>query len=91
MNKLFVGLAKLAVVSSGPASVIYSTLLFDRYFDAGMEASSATHSVEINNHGSYRYITESQDREISIYLGVGVALLVVLFAMIILEIRRKAR
>lgn len=71
MNKLIVNLAKLAVASTGPASVIYSTVLYDQYFDAGMEVSDGVHTVEINNHGNYKYITESQDREISIYLGVG--------------------
>ena len=89
MNNFLVGLAKFAAASSGPACVLYGIDRFERFFSEGKEVANETHTALINNHGVFRYITESQNQTYRFFLGLGAVLILVTAAAIFVSRRRR--
>lgn len=90
MKKLLVIFLKFVVACSGPAFILYGIKLFDDYFATGTQSRDETHTVLINNHGAYRYITESQDLHFRFFLVIGALGLLALFVLIIVtKIRNR--
>jgi hypothetical protein len=71
MKNFIFGLLKLLAACFGPLCMLYSEKLFDKYFTSGKNNSDEIYSVILNNHGSYRYITEAQDQHIKIFFRIG--------------------
>jgi hypothetical protein len=88
MKKRLVGALKFAAACSGPASGLYGIHLFEAYFALGKEFRDEIHTVIINNHGVYRYITEAQNLNFRLFLGLGVLGSLAMFAAIIVTKRR---
>jgi hypothetical protein len=76
---------KLVAASSGPISGLYSIQLFEKYFALGTETRSDTHTVLVNNHGAYRFITESQYQNFHFYLWTGMSLIAILMVTIVVS------
>ncbi len=89
MQKLLLGGLKFLAACSGPALILYAIELFEEYFSLGKQTPDTIHTVLVNNHGVYRYITESQNQNFRFFLVTGVLLLLVLFAIIIITKIKK--
>lgn len=83
------GFLKLVVASSGTVFGLYAIDRFEHYFEMGTQTPDDTHNVLVNNHGVYKYITESQNHHFHVLFGIGVMLFVVLAAAIIITKTRK--
>ena len=88
MKRFLIEISKLAAASAGPASIVYAINLFEEYFALGKQSPDGIYTVLVNNHGVYRYITESQDQHVNYFFGVGAFLLPVLFALAVLKSRK---
>jgi hypothetical protein len=88
MKKFLIGLTKLAAACSGPACVLYGINRFEKFFSEGEEAANETHTALINNHGVFRYITESQNQSYHFFLGLGAVLILATAAAIFLTRNR---
>ena len=89
MKNFIFGLLKLLAACFGPLCMLYSEKLFDKYFTSEKNNSDEIYSVILNNHGSYRYITEAQDQHIKIFLGLAVLWACCLFiAIYIIKFRK---
>lgn len=91
MKKFLIEVFKLVAAASGPACIVYANKLSQEYFALGKQSPDGIHTVLVNNHGVYKYITESQDQHVNYLLGAGALLLPVLFALIVLKIRKDRR
>lgn len=89
MKKLLVGTLKFVAACSGPAFILYGIELFEEYFASGKQSRDDVHTVLVNSHGVYRYITESQDFNFRFFLGIGAIALLVMFAVIFVTKIRK--
>jgi hypothetical protein len=88
MKRAIVGTLKLLAASSGPGSILYAIHLFEKHFELGSRSADATHTVLVNNHGALRYITEAQDNEFRVFLGVGIVLSLGMFVAVAVTKRR---
>ena len=89
MKKFAVWLLKCVAAFFGPACMLYSEKLFDRYFASGRQTPDEVHFVPLNNHGVYRYITEAQDQHFRIFIGLAVVWVLCLFVVIYVTKFRK--
>jgi len=80
-------LLKFMVACIGPGSVLFHIHLFETYFGLGKPSPGGIHKVRLDNHGAYRYITESQSHNLDISLGVSLMMLAVFFGMVIARVR----
>jgi hypothetical protein len=91
VKRLLVGASKLMAACSGPALILYAINLFEGSFALGKQSRDQVHTVLVNNHGEYRYITESQNQAFRYFLAAGVLLLLGLFVSIIVTKVKQAR
>lgn len=80
---------KFGLACCGPGLVFFHIHLFRKYFDLGKPVPDETHVIPLNNHGTYKYITELQSQNLDASLGATVVMLFVLFIMILMRIRKE--
>jgi hypothetical protein len=89
MARFLVLAAKLVMASSGPVCGLYAINLFEKYVAQGTVTRDATHTVLVNSHGAYRYITESQHQHFLFYLWTGISLSLVMMVAIVVSKMKK--
>jgi hypothetical protein len=91
MKAFLIGALKYLAACSGPGCILYAINLFERHFELGKQSQDLVHTVLVNNHGTYRYITEEQNHNFWFFLAVGVILLLAMFASIAIQKVRDNR
>jgi len=77
-----VNAAMLALGGAALACLYYAMELFERYSKLGTQTPDSAHTVRINNHGSYSYITEAQNQHFIFWLTLGIVLIVLFIAAV---------
>ena len=75
---------KLMAISFGPLCIIFAEKLFNKYFLSGKIIPDESYHILINNHGTYRYITEHQNNNIRIAFALIAIWIFFLLTFIIL-------
>jgi hypothetical protein len=77
-----INVAMLTLGGAALCCLYYAMALFEQYSASGMESPDGVHTVRINNHGSYSYITEAQDQYFVFWLTLGVVLIAIFIAAV---------
>lgn len=91
MRKLALVVAQFLAACSGPAFVLYAIHLFEKNFELGKPSPDATHTVLVNNHGAYRYVTEADYQRFQLFLAIGVVLVICMLLTIAYQQFKRRR
>lgn len=91
MKKLVLVVVKFLAACSGPVCVLYAIQIFEKNFELGKVSPDATHTVLVNNHGEYRYVTEADNHWFQTLLAIGVVLVICMLLAIAYERVKKRR
>ena len=81
---------KYVVAFFGPGCGMYAAHLFDKYSAEGTLVPDSLHTVQTNNHGVYRYVSEAQWNNFHFWLYLAVAgILLIIIAAIIQIVKRR--
>jgi hypothetical protein len=88
--RLAVEIPKIALAISGVGLWVYHTVLFNDLALNGSKKGDALHVVQLNDHGSYSYITLAQSSELT-HVAYAAGLLFSLAVLIDLIQRKRAK
>ena len=84
-NKTLVNLSGLLMIS-GICFFFFRTFLFIKYAHVGTLKPDSVHTILLNNHCDYAYITLAQSNNLTVLLGLSVSLAIL---AIIIDIARR--
>jgi len=87
--KLFVGGVKLSIFALAGVCHFRAIILMREYIRQGSEFSDSVHTVLVNSHGMYRYISESDFQNYQFCDRLGTFLIVVMIVLVFIEQSRR--